>query len=174
MSMNMDLDFITFKANMRDYSSNSNDLLVNILSNVSTEYWIAYVFYYAFFDKTKTEKGIAYYCNLVDQVAKLSTDYTYDESEVQLYKEFVKIYYNVDNHDFDIAKTKELIEVEFTTTPDKYTQYMLRYNLLLWYSNVIYTEPSYLSEMRELIKYLNEHKNEYDELSSAVTKEVRG
>lgn len=172
--MNMDLDLIIFKANMRDFTHNPDDLLLRLFSTVDAEYWITYVLYYAYFDKTNAEKAIEYYTNLIDQVASLSEDHEYTESQIQLYKEYVKIYLNIDNEEYDISITEELSDSEYSLSSDKYIQFMLKYNLLLWYTNMIYAHTEYLTKLRALVTYLEDHKAEYDKLVEIVNTNVRG
>lgn len=171
--MNMDLAFMTFIANLRDMSQTDNDTLSKVLEKIPAEYWLDYIFYYAVFDKTDMDKSIKYYTDLIDQVVSLSDENTFTDNQVQLYKGFVQIYHNIDNEDFDISPIENIITLEFTTVPDKYMQYMVSYNVLLWYSNRIFGNPSYLPRMRELTQYLTDHETEYSNLSAEVDKVLR-
>ena len=169
--MDMDLDFITFKANMRDYTKNTDDLINSIMLSIKPEYHVIYALNYAIFDKSQKEQAVPYYQDLIEQICRLSS-YDYSEESIKLYKDFVAIYFNVDNSDFDIDEIVYLCKFEFTTVPDKYKQYMLRYNLLLWYSNMIWKDESYLPAMRELLQFLKEHEDEYKALMDEVNKEA--
>lgn len=171
--MNMDLAFMTFIANVRDMSQTDNDTLRKVLEKTPIEYWLDYIYYYAVFDKTDTTKSIKYYTDLIDQVVSLADVDTFTDNQVQLYKSFVQIYHNIDNEDFDISPIENIITLEFTTVPDKYMQYMVSYNVLLWYSDRIFGDPSYLPKMRELTQYLTDHETEYNSLSAEVDKVLR-
>ena len=171
--MEMELDFMTFIANLKDMTQTDNDTLRKVLAKTPIEYWPNFIFYYSVFDKTNAEKCIKYYTDLIDQVVSLADQNTFSDNQVQLYKSFVQIYHNIDNRNFDISPIENIIEMEFTSVPDKYMQYMVRYNVLLWYSNKIFEDSSYLPKMRKLIQYLTDHEADYKALSDEVDANFR-